>query len=166
MNSRTQKIGLGTAQWGLNYGVSNSLGQTPVDEVGRILSAAKAYNISLIDTAALYGDSEKTLGFFDLSGFSIVTKTPHFNLVDNDSLDLHLIKTFENSLNDLNQSSIYCLLAHNVNDFLRNDGDKLIKALLSLKESGKVIRIGFLYMMLHRLIQSYLNLSQTLFSYL
>lgn len=36
------KIGLGSVQFGCDYGISNASGRTPADEVARILSAARA----------------------------------------------------------------------------------------------------------------------------
>ena len=41
MNQKS-KIGLGTVQFGLPYGISNREGQTPVDEVTKIINIAKA----------------------------------------------------------------------------------------------------------------------------
>ena len=56
------KLGLGTAQFGLDYGVSNRNGKTPASEVAAILRAALAHGIEVLDTAPLYGDSEASLG--------------------------------------------------------------------------------------------------------
>jgi aryl-alcohol dehydrogenase-like predicted oxidoreductase len=56
------KIGLGTVQFGLDYGISNRSGKTTPDEVIRILETAKQNGIRVIDTAALYGESERVLG--------------------------------------------------------------------------------------------------------
>ncbi|UYZ60581.1 aldo/keto reductase [Hymenobacter latericus] len=57
-----QRLALGTAQFGLAYGINNTLGR-PTDEVVRdILTDAQAAGISLLDTAAAYGDSEARLG--------------------------------------------------------------------------------------------------------
>ena len=40
MTSKNSKLGLGTVQFGLNYGVSNKHGQTDTSEVGNILTTA------------------------------------------------------------------------------------------------------------------------------
>jgi aryl-alcohol dehydrogenase-like predicted oxidoreductase len=55
------KLGLGTVQFGLPYGVSNNNGQTPLDEAQRIVEFARSSGISLLDTAMAYGDSEARL---------------------------------------------------------------------------------------------------------
>ena len=56
------RIALGTVQFGLNYGVANNTGRVTSDEAKAILEVAKKNNIDVLDTAILYGDSEKTLG--------------------------------------------------------------------------------------------------------
>ncbi len=51
---------LGTAQFGLDYGVANN-GQVSPLQVGEILSAAEQLGIRALDTAAAYGNSEAVL---------------------------------------------------------------------------------------------------------
>ena len=46
------RIGLGTAQFGLDYGITNSKGRVPEEEVGSILDAEEAAGINMLDTAA------------------------------------------------------------------------------------------------------------------
>lgn len=52
------KLGLGTAQFGMNYGVSNKNGQPNIEEVSKILALAMSTGIRVIDTAPIYGTSE------------------------------------------------------------------------------------------------------------
>ena len=63
------KIALGTVQFGLNYGISNTNGQVPPEEIARILDYCKLNGIDTLDTAQGYGESEKVLSQFDLSSF-------------------------------------------------------------------------------------------------
>ena len=55
------KLALGTAQFGFDYGIANSQGQIKSSEVNKILKLAKNLNIDLIDTAIAYGVSEKVI---------------------------------------------------------------------------------------------------------
>ena len=71
MNSR---LGLGTAQFGLTYGINNQIGKTSSLQVKKILNLSSLSGIKIIDTAMSYGNSEEMLGIHDLSGFNIVTK--------------------------------------------------------------------------------------------
>ena len=75
------KLGLGTVQFGLAYGISNVAGQAQADEVRRILERAAVAGIFHLDTAPLYGESERRLGecLPQTGEFHITTKTPQFN---------------------------------------------------------------------------------------
>lgn len=71
-----EKLTLGSVQFGINYGIANQTGRVTPEEVSKILKTAKTNNISTIDTAIAYGDSESVLGRQDLTNFSIVSKLP------------------------------------------------------------------------------------------
>lgn len=143
MSARCTWIGLGTVQWGLEYGVANREGRTPRDEVGRILAGARSAGLQVLDTAALYGDAEAVLGEQDLNGLRVVTKTPRYAhaLITADDVD-HLLATFGRSLDRLRLPSVYGLLAHHADDLLAPGGERLIEAMVSLREQGRVARIG------------------------
>ena len=49
------RMGLGTAQFGLNYGVSNTEGQVQQHEVEKMLDFALKNSVDLLDTAISYG---------------------------------------------------------------------------------------------------------------
>lgn len=119
------KLGLGTVQFGLSYGISNKNGQVPLEEIKKILDQASLSGINILDTAQGYGTSEQVLGKFDLSKFKIVSKlNSHGNI--------------ETSLKNLNLSSIYALLYHNENELNSSSFQKL----LHYKESNLVEKIG------------------------
>lgn len=94
------KLALGTVQFGVDYGISNKKGKVSLDEVHEILEFAKSQGIDTIDTAQGYGESEKVLDIFELSGFKIITKIIGKGIL-------------EKSLENLNQKSIYGLMFHN-----------------------------------------------------
>ena len=56
------KIALGTAQFGLNYGIANMQGQLTRDEGERVIALALSHGINTLDTAIAYGESECLLG--------------------------------------------------------------------------------------------------------
>lgn len=97
------KLALGTVQFGMNYGISNTRGQVSAAEIERILTFCRTRGICTLDTAQGYGDSENVLGQHDLSSFNIVTK-----LMGNAEL--------EKSLAKLNVSSVYALMFHRENE--------------------------------------------------
>ncbi|MBI4825116.1 MAG: aldo/keto reductase [Nitrospirae bacterium] len=139
------KLGLGTVQFGMDYGISNPAGKTDPDEVRKILAVAQRAGIHYLDTAALYGNSEEVLGdaMPEDYNFSIVTKTPVFSgsEVTQDSA-LLLEQTLYRSLKNMKVSSVYGLLAHNAGDILSPGGMILIKKMQELKRQGYVQKIG------------------------
>ena len=130
------KIALGTVQWGLFYGISNSHGIPTDKELVSILTLAKKNNINLLDTAANYGDSEKRLGKFATSGNKIVTKIGYFTKAH--SLENQIEKSFKN----LRRERIYGCLFHNGDDLIKNEF--LWGKILQIKKSGRIKKIGYL----------------------
>ena len=130
------KIALGTVQFGLDYGISNEGGQTPSEEVSRILHIAHENGIDVLDTAFLYGESEQVLGEQKLKNhFKIVSKFP---AVENET---ELNEFFQKSLARLDQKSLYAYIAHQPNLLLNRPN--IWKGLIGLKEQGLVQKIGF-----------------------
>ncbi len=129
------KLALGTAQFGLDYGVSNVKGRVSYAEVKKILSAAIGH-IDLLDTARVYGDSEKVLGEYDETAcFDIVSK---ICLTENSQI----LDDVRDSLQTLNKPSMKGLLVHNPEVLLESGGGKAYAELQFLKEEGLVERIG------------------------
>lgn len=137
------KLGLGTVQWGLSYGVSNHSGRTDQPEVARILDAARKRGVGVLDTAALYGQAEALLGRLGVAGFSVVTKTPKFDkpLIGREQANT-LEAAFRRSLEQLQLDRTFGLLIHHAEDVLVPGGEHLIETMLRLKQDGLVERIG------------------------
>jgi aryl-alcohol dehydrogenase-like predicted oxidoreductase len=55
-------LGLGTAQWGMPYGIANANGPPPDHEIRAMLEVARDAGIRVIDTARAYGSSEARVG--------------------------------------------------------------------------------------------------------
>lgn len=63
MTQRTSaSIALGTAQWGMRYGVVNTSGQPCQAEIRELLRQARSFGITTLDTARIYGSSEEAIG--------------------------------------------------------------------------------------------------------
>lgn len=58
----SDRIVLGTAQIGMNYGIANQSGKPDFQEVLAIVRTATEAGIDTFDTATAYGDSEQSLG--------------------------------------------------------------------------------------------------------
>jgi len=133
------KLALGTVQFGLDYGISNTQGQVCSEEVKRILAFAKQHNITTLDTASAYGNSEEVLGKTGLSNqFDIVSKIPALNSAETDMAQY--VKT---SLQQLNVESLASVLFHHVDDIIASPyAQSRFDALVNLKEQGVINKIG------------------------
>jgi hypothetical protein len=135
------KLALGTAQFGLPYGVANKRGQIPLAEAAAILALARNVGIDTIDTAIAYGDSEALLGKIGMSGLKVVTKLPP---VPDQSPDVELWIRSQvlGSLQRLGIDKLYGLLLHQVNELKGHNGKIIAGTLNALKVEGLVEKIG------------------------
>lgn len=139
------KLGLGTVQFGTDYGISNSGGRVVEEEVARILRLAAENQITMLDTAAAYGESEAVVGRTLWPGhtFQIVTKLLPLRVDRVGRQDaLKAKEDFLRSLERLRQSSVYGLLAHHAPDLYRDGGGHLGEILCELKQQGLAQKIG------------------------
>ena len=133
---------LGTAQLGLNYGISNKAGRPSIEQSRELLETAYNNRVRILDTAFAYGDSEKVIGELNKNRFEIISKLPdlsrnQFSQEYNDILRF-LQKTLENT----NQKHLYAYLLHTA-DNLNNNGKVLWNNMLDFKEQGLTKKIGY-----------------------
>jgi aryl-alcohol dehydrogenase-like predicted oxidoreductase len=108
------KLILGTAQFGLNYGINNSNGQPSFDQVAELLDFASLNGISELDTANAYGNAQEVLGqYFEksLNQFRVKSK---FILDSNFNFKSQLL----NTLATLKLKSLDGYYFHRFNDYL------------------------------------------------
>lgn len=133
------KIILGSAQFGMNYGINN-YGALSKTKVFNILDFAIENDISTIDTAEVYGDSLEKIGEY-------IKKRPNSNLKIisklNSKLDLKNLnfkKHIQDQLNFIGISSLYGYMFHDYESFVNNKN--LFNEMIDLKEHGKIKKIG------------------------
>ena len=132
---KVSKIGIGSVQFGLPYGISNTEGQTPPDEVATILDVAYLNGIRIIDTASAYGSSESVIGMLHDNRFLLVSKfmppEEYGGVGEQLAKSLSLLKTH----------SLSGYLAHRPLELLKDP--TAWEALQALKSAKKIQRIGF-----------------------
>jgi aryl-alcohol dehydrogenase-like predicted oxidoreductase len=138
----TLKIVLGAAQFGLSYGVANNNGQVTTQELKKIIQLAKQANISKLDTAIVYGNSEKALGNIGISDWNIITKIPEAPTEVRDIKSWVYSET-QNSLNRLNTSRLYAVMLHTTSILSSDNAKEYWDALQELKQQGVVQKIGY-----------------------
>lgn len=136
---------LGTAQFGLPYGITNSLGQVSEEEVKNLLTEAYNSGVSWLDTAQGYGNAEEVLGRTRSvdQHFQFINKLTGQNQINftvNDSVqwDESLKRTFTN----LGTNQLDALLLHNIADLKKPGSEYLKEWLIGLKNTGKVKQLG------------------------
>jgi aryl-alcohol dehydrogenase-like predicted oxidoreductase len=135
------RLALGTAQFGLSYGIANQNGQISPSDAKDILRLARDNGIDTLDTAIAYGSSEECLGNIQTQGFKLVTKLPGLpkEITDVKSWVNELVAA---SLSRLRVPTLYGILLHFPQDLLTEKGKSLYHALQELQTSGLVEKIG------------------------
>ena len=136
---------LGTAQFGLSYGITNSGGQVSETEVAHILRNAEKSGVCWLDTAQAYGNAEEVLGRQLPKGhlYRFISKlpaqaSPEFVLHDVESWE----SAFVSSCRRLGCSRLDSFLLHQPSDLFKPGGHILEEWLLSLRQRGLVQRLG------------------------
>lgn len=133
----TNKIILGTVQFGLNYGINNSTGKPSFDEIVKILDFAYEHNINTLDTADKYGDSIDTIAKYHQIRQSKTFKVnSKFN---NNSFGDNLIKNVQQQLSKLQINQFEVYLFHSFSDVIK---EELVSSMYTLKSNGLVHEIG------------------------
>ena len=134
----TAKLCLGTVQFGMRYGIHNTLGRQPTEEeVFGILDAALDADICMFDTASAYGTSEELLGRYGLSGRGGQIISKLHPAVDGERRDVQ--GEIRRSLVRLSASRLYCYMLHRVEDL---DDVSVMDAMEDAKARGWTDKIG------------------------
>lgn len=134
------KLGLGTVQFGLDYGINNPAGMVSYRDVVKII---ECYNNEVeqpvYDTAIGYGVSQEVLGKA-FNGLNIKSPAVVSKFSDDDINGLGLKLSLEKSIKELKLDSLYGFIAHNAGTLI--DNEKLYNELRNLKSKGLIKKIG------------------------
>lgn len=135
------KLALGTAQFGLPYGVANTQGKISNSSAREIISYCRSAGIDTLDTAISYGESEQCLGNIGVQDFNIITKLPH---VPDTVLNIEnwIMDEVNESLSRLNIKSLYGLLLHRPDQLFELNGEVILASLEKLKDIGVIQKVG------------------------
>jgi aryl-alcohol dehydrogenase-like predicted oxidoreductase len=134
---KPNKIALGTAQFGMDYGINNQRGKIPEKEVFEILCEASRSGIDTLDSAYAYGDSEAVIGNFireSKKDFKIVSKSPKYEIEEMENI-------FDSSLKQLGINAFYGYLIHSFDHYRKYP--EIWNKLEKLKSDEKIEKIGF-----------------------
>jgi len=143
-NKFADKIAIGTTKLGMPYGVLNPK-QVVETQVHQLLNKAGELGFNCFDTAPSYGNAEKLLGKYVLPELRklIITKVAKVptSTIDQESI-LAIEDRFQQSLQNMQTQSCYGLLVHDVQDLYKAGAEILVDWMLTLKEKGRVNKIG------------------------
>jgi aryl-alcohol dehydrogenase-like predicted oxidoreductase len=140
-----RRIGLGTAQFGTQYGISNHDGRPTEAEVAAILVRAAQAEFGYVDTAVSYAGAETLIGRHLPAGHGlrIITKLPP---IVEDAIEARhgeaMLSALASSLEQLRVDRIYGLLIHQPGDLAKSGWQYLTEAMREAKARGWTSRIG------------------------
>jgi aryl-alcohol dehydrogenase-like predicted oxidoreductase len=135
------QIGLGTVQFGRAYGIANRGGQVDRNEVSAILDYAWNAGVDTLDTAMVYGDSERILGEIGVSQWRVISKLSEVPELCPD-VSAWVQESVVSTLERLDIPVLRALLLHNPQQLFEQKGETLYEALVMLKKQGLVEKIG------------------------
>ena len=131
------KLILGTAQFGIKYGVNKlKIKKLEINNIKRVL---KKNSLKEFDTAMNYGNSEKIIGNFNIKK-KVITK---IKLPLNKPKDLKkwFTKKINNTLKNLKAKSLYGLLIHDTSD-ITSKNKEFLNILLDFQKRNFITKIG------------------------
>lgn len=137
-----KKLIIGSANFGLNYGIKNNFNKLSFEKIKKILKYAEKNKIQMIDTASSYGDAELKIGKAKLKNFKYISKVK-ITKKKNKDIKKEISRQFNKTLKNLNKKKIYAILIHNL---LRLNNYQLKSAfefLHLLKKNKKISKLGF-----------------------
>jgi aryl-alcohol dehydrogenase-like predicted oxidoreductase len=136
----TNKLILGTVQFGLDYGINNSKGKPSLDTVFKILNKAWDNGIRILDTAEAYGTSQEVIGKyhkeFPKRKFKIISKLLPNSTIKPEELKSHL----KSNLDLLKIDNFYGYMFHSFDSYSNNI--ELQNELVLAKAEGLIEKLG------------------------
>lgn len=143
--SAVSRIGLGTAQFGSRYGISNRAGRPDEREIAAILVRAFEAGVDIIDTATAYGDAEEIVGrhWPRSRAPRVVTKVPPVQAAVIEARDgQRWLDAIAASRDRLRIDKVHAVLAHHAADFVKPGWQHLVDALAQAKADSLTAYIG------------------------
>lgn len=143
LNSFTDKLILGSVQFGVDYGISNTMGKVARETTQEILTTARELGIERIDSAAGYGNAEQVLGDLGVEDFQVGSKFSVASFGQKPYIQ-QLLTVLQTSLDLLGKQTLEYWMIHDPEILLDGKIDKTswVRALDAVKETGKVRKIG------------------------
>ena len=131
-----QQLLLGTAQWGLDYGITNLKGRISDQELTDLVSQARRLGIEALDTAPAYGDSQTRVGEF-APGLAVQTKVSASGRSRR-----QILQEIDDSRRQLGREHLWRVLVHDWPELHDRERSLVVSVLNQLRDSGVVEGFG------------------------
>lgn len=135
------KFGLGTAQFGQQYGVTNGPALMDPGSVRAVVNSARDGGFSFIDTAIAYGCSESLLGTVVADDWEIITKLPPVPIEEEDP-KRWIRRQIMGSCSRLKKRQLDGVLLHAPEQLHQGSGAEILAALEEAKDDGLIRKYG------------------------
>ena len=124
------KLGIGTAQLGMRYGITNKSSKLKFIDFKKIILLSVKNKIYTIDTANNYGDSEIKIGKAILKTkykdkFKIVSKIGNIRKVKISNIYKHILDSISLSISVMGVKNLEGILIHDIKDLESNKADEI-----------------------------------------
>ena len=138
-------LGLGTAQFGLEYGIAGGAKVSP-NEAGQMIAVAALNGVKVIDTASQYGNALEVLSkhkrIMARKSMRIILKIPHIPEKITFDVIANVRDQIFADLNRLGVSHVDTLMVHNPQAFIGPGSELVYDLLLNFKYAGYCDKIG------------------------
>lgn len=149
MTTPASRMVLGTAQFGLDYGIANSEGRPGQAKVNQLIRTAIVNGVQYIDSARAYGESEHVVGKALSNGWAsratVITKLSPLNDCPIDAepsiVRVFVERSVYQSCHALNAKKLDVLMLHRASHLSKWQG-AVWKAVSDLKRQGMIEEIG------------------------
>lgn len=127
---------IGSAQWGMDYGITNLSGRISEAEVVSVLALCADAGIDTIDTSPVYGDAEFRIGAL-APAFAVQTKV---TIADHSSTEV--LAGLRESLVRLRRPTVETVLVHDWPSLGAAGRETAVSALRAAREEGLTLGVG------------------------
>lgn len=135
------RLVLGTAQWGMPYGITNDLHVPSGQDVRSMLKEAQGAGCLWVDSAFSYGDALEKISNSRVSGLNLTLKFHLRDFLDGDSyqsLESRIMAKLERLVGSFDVFPMF----HDEAEAQTADGQRIRHALLNLREKGLIGEVG------------------------
>jgi|MDSW01.3.fsa_nt_gb aryl-alcohol dehydrogenase-like predicted oxidoreductase len=138
---KLNKISIGTAQFGLEYGIANKGKKVRIEQVSKILNSAYDKGIRKVDTASSYGDADLVLGSIGLQDWEVSTKIK-IDIQNNNNVEEQIENEITKSLSNLKIDYFHNLFLHTQTDLLDEKNEQIFESLQKFKKQRFFLNYG------------------------